>query len=699
MKNRHLKYLAASVVLFWLGLCCTGCLDAILPKKRVGGPTSGPGPAEQQKPATESEADRLREADRANREGRHAEALGKYEAFLKGFPDSAKADYVLITIGQLRETTGLQEKAIMAYRDLLKKYPNSKFANEAGFRLASLYLETGKPDAAAETASKMLAKTSKADDKARLRIILGRAYLAQGHRGQALDVLRKALRETSDPTDKIEAQRTAKAVVAAMTVEELTQAQSEVGQDFPGGYISYTLAYRLYQDGRDKEAKSQLDDYFQQFPRHELINEARVLRQSIQDKEAPPALTWTETLEKSPRKPTSSSQEKSADSESTASKEKPAESGIEPASGPYRTMDIACILPLSDAKQATYGKQVLKGLQIAFKNYKAITKGFKSNLVVLDSKGNSEQASTLVQQAADHSNVLAVVGPLLSKEAAAAAPKAQRLELPLITITQKEDITQAGGHVFRLFLTPKAQADAVAKHAVQVLGFKRLAILHPNEPYGQEMRDYFRNEAKKYGAEIINVVGYNPKASEYSAEIQKLTGVGRAVKKVSIGHKAEVNFDAVFLPDNTKAVAMITPQFAYHDITTVRFLGTSLWHTSGLIPAAGRYIQKCVIPTAFFADSNRPEVKRFMDYWKADSKEDGGEEPGQFEAYGYDAGMLLLTLMDKGHVSSRADLVAALNKLGAFPGVTGRFSFTSNREYKVDPALITVSGSEFKLIQ
>ena len=85
------------------------------------------------------------------------------------------------------------------------------------------------------------------------------------------------------------------------------------------------------------------------------------------------------------------------------------------------------------------------------------------------------------------------------ERAAEAAPRAEELSFPIITITQKSGIPQIGPHVFRLFLTPEAQARAVARYAVQVLGLNSFAIMHPDDAYGKAMSEYFQQEISTLG--------------------------------------------------------------------------------------------------------------------------------------------------------------------------------------------------------
>ncbi|MDY6850781.1 MAG: penicillin-binding protein activator [Thermodesulfobacteriota bacterium] len=663
---------------------CTGCIEAVYPKKKVEITRPPEVLPREAKTAVTGERELLGQAEEAHIHSRFPEALEKYQAFLKAYPKSSQADSALAAMGQIRERLGQTHEAISVYQELLAKYPHSNFVDESRRRLAGLLLKTGRYKPALVVLTDLLKRTTRVEENARLRIMLGRAHLGLDNRSQAMEFFLTAHGETSDTADKDEAHRFIRSTIRKMTLDELTRSQTLYGLKYPGGYVAYILAYRYYQDGRMEDAASLVRFLMDNFPGHELLRDAQALGTAIEGKGPPPPLDLV------PVPPPAE------EAVSLPPEEVTPEAGAEPPL--YKSMDVACVLPLSDTRAAKYGRQVLTGLKLAFKSYQSQTQDFRSNLIIYDSKGDPERAAGIIEQVAGQPNILAVVGPLMRKVAAKAAPKAEEMSVPLIALTQQVGVTEIGPNIFRLFLTPRAQAQAVARYAVQVLGMTRLAILHPSDGYGNKMRDYFWDEVNRLGAEVTGVEAYDPKATDFSEQIQKLAGVGKVRRRVVAGRKVRVHFDAVFLPDGYRAVAMIAPQFAYHDITTVRLLGTALWHTPKLLSSAARYTQRSIFPTPFFAAGERPEVQRFVEVFRAGS---GDEEavPGKFMAYGYDAGALLLSLMDQDHVSSREDLVQALLNMGPFSGVTARFTFSPEGEYRAEPTLLTVDGEEFALIQ
>lgn len=659
------------------------CAGPILPQKKVIVIQPQPEPSSEKltkRPVQEPERLRLfHEAEQAENQALYPEALEKYHAFLKTYPSSLLTGQARFSIGQIRERLGQPELATAAYQELLLKNSGSIFVPEARYRLLVLLIKTSRYDEAMEVLSPLLHETTEPEKLAGLYLLAGEAEAGRQHRTQALSYFTRAYNLAEDPNDKFEARARVLGTILKMPLKELVRARSEYRQEFPAGHISYITAYRYFREGHRHEAQLELNYFLKTFSGHELAGQAGALQRAIQGLGPPPPLIipGAQLAEKTAAPP----------------EKKPSETIG--ATSTYPSSDLACLMPLSGSA-SKYGHKVVKGLRLAFKLYVPQTEDFKSNLIVLDSGGDPDQTIQALDRLASQTEVLAVIGPLTTKVAEFAATRAEELSLPMLTLTQKEGIPQVGKHIFRLFLTPEAQARAVAGYAVQILGFTRLAILHPEDDYGKKMKDTFWDEINRLQAEIVGVQSYDPNTIDFSEQIQKLSGVNKVERKVEAGHAAEVNFEAVFLPDGYKAVAMIAPQFTYHDITTIRLLGTTLWHTPQLLTTAARYVQKSIFPTSFYPGVEQPEVQRFV---KAFRQENEGQDPGRFEAYGFDAGTLLLTLMDKNQVFSRQDLIKALSNLTNFPGVTGSITFTPEGELKTEPDLLTVIGQKFKLVQ
>ena len=65
-----------------------------------------------------------------------------------------------------------------------------------------------------------------------------------------------------------------------------------------------------------------------------------------------------------------------------------------------------------------------------------------------------------------------------------AAKEAELQKIPIITLSQQDNIPEVGDFVFRNFLTPRMQVSALVSYAINNLLVDRFAILYPREKYG-----------------------------------------------------------------------------------------------------------------------------------------------------------------------------------------------------------------------
>jgi ABC-type branched-subunit amino acid transport system substrate-binding protein len=316
----------------------------------------------------------------------------------------------------------------------------------------------------------------------------------------------------------------------------------------------------------------------------------------------------------------------------------------------------------------------------------------KVTVVGLDSSNDPSKVVKMVYDAAANPNVLAVVGPMTSLEALAAADTCESVSLPMIAISQRLGLTAGRPHVFRIFLTPKHQAESVARYAVRVKGLKRFGILYPDDPYGQAMYGFFRDELARLGVGLTAVDSYGQSPTSYVDAVNRITG-GHSVRKASTSFQAPVEFDALYLPDSAPVVTQLLPRIAFNDVTRVIYLGSPLWLTPDLPRSSGRYLKNSIIPEAFSSLSKRREALSFQDVFKTQT----GREPDQFAAYGFDAGVALAKVISAG-AGTRNEVTRSLATMGPYQGVTGPFSFDSDGDYLVEPVMLTVDERGYSLL-
>ena len=155
-----------------------------------------------------------------------------------------------------------------------------------------------------------------------------------------------------------------------------------------------------------------------------------------------------------------------------------------------------------------------------------------------------------------------------------------------------------------------------------------------------------------------------------------------------------VDFDAVFIPDDYRNIALIAPQFPFYSVFNVPFLGTSWGLSDELIETTGSYIQGAIFPAGFFVDSNSENVKEFV----KDYRENFESDPAIFAANGYDTIRLIIEILKDIDVRTRLDFQKALFDNKNFIGVTGKISFDETGEVEKDPLLLTVYGRRLQVL-
>jgi len=407
---------------------------------------------------------------------------------------------------------------------------------------------------------------------------------------------------------------------------------------------------------------------------------------------------------------------------------------------------IGCILPLTGS-YGTFGNRALMGIELALDQFNTRTDANPIQLLIRDSKGDPNEAARAVEDLAFGDRVIGIIGPMITSESAAV--RAQALKVPIMTLTQKPDITKLGNCVFRNFLTFSLQAKAIAAYAVQELGIKRFAILYPEERYGISFMNTFWDELIVHDAKIVGIESYGTDQTDFADAVNKLVGMyyprpeepeeeeglddlsaearaeyslkdvpGDAAPKPGMikslspldtttpladepteeeekEPKPVIDFGAVFIPDTFEKAGLIAPQFPYYDVGDVLLLGTNLWHSDKLIQMARRYVQGAIVPDGFFLESPSPAVQDFVMRFEKIF----GSSPGFLEAQAFDAASIIFQLTNHPDVRSRRTMKEALMEVKDFPGMTGLTSFDETGDVDKQIYLLKIKGRRFVQIR
>lgn len=366
---------------------------------------------------------------------------------------------------------------------------------------------------------------------------------------------------------------------------------------------------------------------------------------------------------------------------------------------------VGVVLPLS-GNYISIGEQTLKGIQMAL-GISGSKSAYNIRLVIEDSKGTAEDSASAVETLVLKHHVMAIIGGLSAKNVVAEATKAQDLGVPFIALSQKPDLTKIGPFIYNSSITPRLQVEHLVSYAIDKLGFKRFAVLYPNDRYGIEFANLYWDEVLRRGGTLAAAQTYAPGESDFNAHIKKMVGTyyiedrsdeySRLLREWKKNNKSTrkkppetllppiANFDVLFVPDDLKALGQIAPMLAFNDVNSVTLLGTNLWNSPEFVKRAQNFAEKSVFVDSHLASSenytNSPFFKGYRDSYK--------DRPGSFALTGYDAGTLVMSSLKQGP-RNRIEFLQALSAQKKVAGGISDLTILPDRE--VDRQLLPLSA-------
>jgi ABC-type branched-subunit amino acid transport system substrate-binding protein len=624
-------------------------------------------------------------------------ALPQYSRYLGQYPEGRHAAWALQRIGSIYQNRGDFSAAQAFYRNAIQSFPQSPAADETRLGLIDVMIQGRRSAEAVDMATQMLRNDLPPKMRQDLWRRLAQVYQSAGDASNTAFYAYLLSKELPAPDNEtwrnlfLEniTHMDAQGIQALWDQIEDPQIQSD---------LMYRYAMVQMAEGKQGDALELLIAFRSAFPDHPKGPEADLLIKELKQKLS------------------------------------------------YAPQTIGCLLPLSGSHQA-YGQRVLNAIEMALSLRQSGESPTAIKLIVKDTASDDKRAVQEVQALAQE-QVGAIIGPIITAQAA--AREAQRLNIPMVTFTQKADITAIGDYIFRHFITPQSQVQTLVTYFVRDLGMRDFAVLYPNEPYGKTFLTLFWDEVARQGGRMTAVEAYAPGQTDFSATIKKLKGQHHElpadlkarpvvqVENTAIDQRqagtadnlegvlpdpvarasglfyqnpgrprsgqsvstamgqasepgAEIDFDVLFIPDAPKAAGLILPQLVYHDIRNIYSAGTNLWHSQQLIDMAGAYAQNAVMVDGFYKDSASQTVRNFVETYRSIY----GSDPGIMEAFAFDTANLLFELISYPDLYLRHQLRDALKQVYKADGVTGPTAFAPSREAIKQLSLLRIQGERF----
>jgi branched-chain amino acid transport system substrate-binding protein len=319
---------------------------------------------------------------------------------------------------------------------------------------------------------------------------------------------------------------------------------------------------------------------------------------------------------------------------------------------------------------ASFGQSSNEGTMLAVEEINAaggLLGGRKLALLLEDDQSKPEEASNAVTKLITQDHVAAVLGEVASRRSLAAAPIAQKYQVPMITpASTNERVTQVGDYIFRICFIDPFQGEVLAKFAYNDLHARRAAVLKDiQEDYSVGLTDSIVKHFTDLGGQILDPVSYSKGDPDFRAVLTTI----RSQRP-----------DVIFATGYYTEAAIIVRQARQLGMT-MPILGGDGWVGEAL--KNGREaLANTYISNHYSGDNPDPVVQTFERTYRAKF----GHAPDSIAALAYDAVKVLADAITRAGSTEGPKIRDAL-ATSDVSGVTGHLKMNAQRN--VDkPAVI-----------
>lgn len=342
---------------------------------------------------------------------------------------------------------------------------------------------------------------------------------------------------------------------------------------------------------------------------------------------------------------------------------------------------------------ATFGTSSEEGIRLALDevNQKGVLGGRKIKVVTEDDRSLPDEAKTATEKLITRDKVVAILGEIASSRSIAMGPVAQEAGVPMLSPgSTNPKVTEAGDYVFRACFIDPFQGTAVATFAMAAkpdgLGLKRFAILYPvNSDYGMGLREFFGDAVKKAGGQIVADEAYTEKSDvDFRGQLTKIK---------------QANPEAIFVSGYYTEAGLIAQQARELGIN-VPLMGGDGWDSDQTVKIGKEATNNCFFSNHYSDAEDRPEVKAFVDAYRARFKNPDGspKTPDAMAILGYDAMKLMADAIERAGSTNGAKIRDALAATKNFPGASGAITIDAQRNAQKSLVILEITNGRFDYV-
>lgn len=332
---------------------------------------------------------------------------------------------------------------------------------------------------------------------------------------------------------------------------------------------------------------------------------------------------------------------------------------------------------------ATFGQSGKNGSTLAFDEINAAggVLGDRLALRPEDDRGEPAEAATAVSKLIARDHVVALIGEAASSRTLAAAPIAQKNEIPMVTPSSTNpQVTKVGTYVFRMCFTDDFQGAMLARFAAEDLKAKTALLLTDvRNDYSVGLGTAFRRAFEARGGRIVGEQRYAEGDTDFSAQLTQMR---------------DMPADVLFVPGYYTDVGLIARQKKSLGVGGT-LLGGDGWDSPRLTEIGGDALDGAYFGNHYSPQDPDPAVQKFVAAYRARF----GAVPDSVGALAYDAARLIADAIRRAGSTAGPRVREALAATEKFPGVTGALTFDLERNPVKPITILRIEGGRYQFVR
>jgi branched-chain amino acid transport system substrate-binding protein len=307
-------------------------------------------------------------------------------------------------------------------------------------------------------------------------------------------------------------------------------------------------------------------------------------------------------------------------------------------------------------------------------------KGRPLELVLKDSRGDSNESAKIAQFYANDESILAEIGGFTSQACMMAAPIYEEAGLIQLSPTASHiDFTSMGEYIFSTMETQNDEALFIAEYVLgEYIGAASVGILFLDEDWINSAVDVVENTCEANDIKITARKVADDSENTFRAPLEKI-------------NKSKPDVLLLMMTANESAKVVMEVKNMGWDVEIV-VPGFS--STDELIDLGGESVEGILSTTQFIIEDSDSDFHAFAQEFQ----EKAGFGPDEMTASAYDSVMILADAMEKADSLDRSSIRDSLAKTDGFQSLSGPVRFSENGSVEKIYKIIKVENAQWVAI-